>query len=176
MTDLIKALTRLANAGAEYLEKQSSPLLPLGVDPTKTASEAIRALPDAPAPTPAENKKARKPKAQADAPAPAAPAPAPLAEMTEEQSAKQVYDYAKALIQRYPKPVEDGTKDKDGQPFPEGYHMARKLLAGDFKVGKIADLVHAQRVQFIVKVRELVAKADSAATPAPVAGDVGIGV
>ena len=171
MDELIKAATAFFKAGAAYYEKQNALL---GLAPT-AAPEAARPEGQETGAQVARTRKPRAPKEEkAAAPAQAAPV-APLAEMTEEQSGKEVYNYAKNLIQRYPKPVVDGTVDKDNNPFPEGYHMARKILAEGFKVGKIADLVHAQRVQFITQVRALIAKADGA-TPAQPAGDVGIGV
>lgn len=145
MTEMLKSLTRLANAAAEYLERQNHPLLPLAMP----AGEAVAA----------EAPKTRKPRTpKVDAPAvpvvPETPAVAPEV-MTEEQSMVAVRSAADALMTRF-------QNVKDGKP--EGFHMARALLAEDFKVGKMADLVHAQRLQFIAKVKALLSKADAQPT------------
>lgn len=157
MEELLKALTRAANAVAVYYEKQAHPLLPLV---------------DAPAPTPAaepQPEKVRKPRKAAEpapAPAPAAaaapaPAPAPAApvaagDMTEEQSLKEVRAIAKTFVQRFANQV-------------DGITAFRKLMADTCKVGKIDDLVHAQRLQVITAAKAEIAKG---ATPAPVAAGV----
>lgn len=116
---------------------------------------------------PPSEPKTRKPRATkaepAAAPAPVAPVdplmdlgaaptqPAAAPEMTEAESAAKVQEAAKDIVKAFPK---IGAENR-----PEGFHMARKLLNDEFKVARITDLVHAQRIQFITKVAALVAKA-----------------
>lgn len=154
MEELMKALTRMANAIAAHYEKQGNPVLTIDNHGVVAA-----------APQEAPVVKTRKPRApKAEAPAPAAPA---AAEMTEEQSAKAVYDVAKRFMTRFQKP---GAAGPDGKPATEGYHRLKALLADSYKVGKLADLVHAQRIQLMTTLQAEVAAADTA--PA----DAGLGV
>ena len=85
---------------------------------------------------------------------PVATAAAVEPEMTEQESSEKVREAAKAVVKRFP-----NSSATDGNP--EGFHMAKKLLTEKYKVARITDLVHAQRVQFIQDVNFLVANADT---------------
>ena len=149
MKELIEALTRAANAVAAYYE---------GAAPT------TRATPTQPEPEAAPRKgRAKKDseKTAAETTAGAAdvgldgPAAAPAkaakkGEMTEEESAKAVTDTAKLLVSKFNKPQSDGK--------PEGFHIAKKLLIEDFHVGRLSDLSHDQRIEFVKQVKEILTK------------------
>lgn len=153
MKELIDALTRAANAVAAHYEKGEQGCPDCGrpmnaVSPVRPLSE------DAPAP------KARGGKKKVDAPASpnddilaeasgkgtAHAAPKKKEEMTEEESAKAVTDTAKLLVSKYSKPSSPDNK-------PEGFHIAKALLIEDFKVGRLSDLSHEQRVEFVAVVK-----------------------
>ena len=165
MTDLIKALTRLANAAAEYLEKGNSPLLPL-VAPAEAVAELF---------APKKERKARTPKAEASAPAATAPAPADIndlgpaptaaptktADLSEEDSVKEIRAAARIFVQRYPTQT-DGTA------------AFRRLIAERFKVAKIDDLVHAQRLAIIAEVKGGATPTPAATTTARATADLGV--
>lgn len=137
MKELIDALTRAANAFAAHYEgeptQQTRPVNELDrraaeVAPEKPLSEDV----------PAKEKKTRKSKEEK------AEAAAPAGGMTEEESAKAVTDIAKLLVSKFNKVIEGK---------PEGFHIAKKLLLEDFKVGRLSDLSHDQRVQFVTQVK-----------------------
>lgn len=178
MNELLKALTELAIEGREFLAWKRSGVagqveLPLGagseaaaaVDTSKTALEA-----------PPKARKPRAPKVEAPAETAAASAPAAApsnpnddilgpsvgagkpaaaAEMTEDESAKAATARAKTLMQRFDK-IPAG--QPAGQEKPEGYLIAKKIMADHFRVARIADMVHAQRLQFIVLVDAVLAE------------------
>ena len=75
-------------------------------------------------------------------------------------SQRQAEDMARALVQRFNKPVEGK---------PQGFHLAKKLLA-EFGAQRLADLNHDQRVQFAGEAREIIAQADKQ----PAAAGVGV--
>ena len=168
MQELIKALTRAANAVAEYYEKQSNPLLPLypTMAEEKAAQEAaLKTLPPQES-TLGKTRKPRGPNKEKPITAAETIAALPAQEMTEPEAVKAAEEVNRMLVKQFAKPV-------DGRP--EGFHIARKILAEDFKVEKMAQLAHAQRLQYITKVRALLAQAPAAA-PAPVGDATGIGV
>lgn len=162
VVDQIRAQTRLTNAQAAEIEAR----LPGAV-------AAHPELPFTPAAEPVKIRKPRTPKEEkpAEAVAPVAAAnpnddilgpsvatakPAPAAvEMTEDESAKAATARAKTLMQRFDK-IPAG--QVAGQEKPEGYLIAKKIMVDDFKVARIADMVHAQRLQFIVKVDQILAE------------------
>lgn len=149
MSELIQAWTRAGNAIADYFEKAGSPLLPFTAAPVVAAAE--------PAAAPAKVRASKKEKAPApELPAPTAspadilpPGPA-LPDMTEEQSAKAVYEVCAAFVQRFAKAT------------PDGRTAALAILAEQFKVAAIKDLVHSQRLQFISALKTKIADADKA--------------
>lgn len=143
MNELIQAWTRAGNAVAAYYEKAGNPMLQVG-EVVKT--EIIDLGP----------KKERKPRAtKAEAPAPEAPKPEPAVvlpgsatEMSEDDSLKEVRAVAKAFVQRFANQV-------------DGITAFRKLMSDTCKVGKIDDLVHAQRLQVITAAKAEILKADA---------------
>ena len=149
MNELMKALTDFLKEATLYLARQNHP-------------PAAAAVALTPAAEPQTDKPARKPRVPKTEPiVPAAPvdlmldagaAPAAKADMTEIESSAAAQDAAKAIVQRFPKSGADNR--------PEGFHLAKKLLNEDFRVARITDLVHAQRLQFITKVKALIAGAD----------------
>ena len=58
--------------------------------------------------------------------------------MTEDESAKAATARAKTLMQRFD---EIPAGQVAGQEKPEGYLIAKKIMADDFKVARIADMV-----------------------------------
>lgn len=76
------------------------------------------------------------------------PAAPKKVEMTDEESAKAVTDTAKLLVSKYSKPVSPDNK-------PEGFHIAKALLIEDFKVGRLSDLSHEQRIDFVREVKAI---------------------
>ena len=149
MDELIKELTLLARAAREYLDKAANPLLPITGGENKPPSMLM--VPPVEVPP----KKARKTKVEIDLPPAAAVVPNGFADMTDEMSAKEVYTYVKLLLKRF-------GDVKPGATKPEGYFLAQKMLVEDFNAGAVKDLNHPQRLQFMVKVKDLVDKADKA--------------
>lgn len=152
MTELIQALTRAANAVAAYYEKQAYPI-------TASLTAAASAAVDAPAEPP----KVRKPRAaklteaQKDDISGGAPAsnPLPVAptatkDLSEDDSILEVRNIAKTYAKRFANQL-------------DGVAAFRKLMADTCKVGKMDDLVHAQRLQLIGVVKAEIAKADKPA-------------
>lgn len=182
MTKLIEELTRMVSAiaaVAEYALEQEKrkDKIAQPVIATSAAQEPV-----------AESKPKRGRLAKIEVIlASAQPAPAVSAatfrgrrvsEMSEEEVAKSVYECGKLLIQRFPDP---GAKGPSGQPAAEGFHICKRLLADEFKVASVKDLPsHAHRIQFMTRVMEILAAADSAATrpvvSAAVADPAGIGI
>ena len=76
--------------------------------------------------------------------------PAVVPVVSEADSQRQTEDTARALVQRFNKPV-------DGKP--QGFHTAKALLA-ELGAQRLHDLKHAQRLQFVAKAREIIAQAD----------------
>lgn len=85
--------------------------------------------------------------------------------LTEDQSKEAVKVANQDLLLRFDKKVGD---------VPEGYNMARKMLAEVFKVETTKSLSHEQRLQYVVEVRKLIAGA--AKQTAPVVEAAGIGI
>lgn len=153
MDELLKALTRAANAVAEYYEKQSNPLLPL-INRMEKVAAAVQENPEI------KTRKPRAPKAEAAAEQPSEkPAAAAPAEMTEADSLKEVRAVAKVYVQRFANQV-------------DGIKAFRDLMAATCKVGKIDDLQHAQRLQMIVAAKAEINKADKPAAASPVGAGV----
>ena len=179
MEDLMKALTRLANAGAEYLERLNYPLLPVAVEVPAPAAAVV--APEAPV-APRKERKPRTPKAVAPE-VPAAPgysdaAPAtPAVEMSEADSARMALETGGAVCRRFANPSSrlglDGKPflGRDGKPVGEGFHMVKDMMASRFKVARVADLTHPRRLAFIAECQKLLATAD-----AQPAGAVGTGI
>jgi hypothetical protein len=152
MSELIAALTRAANAVAIYYEKQASPLQAV----TPRESEALEtAMKDEPVKT----RKPRAPKAETvtlpEAPAAGAAVAIPTApvaakDMSEDDSVLEIRNVAKAYAKRFANQL-------------DGVAAFRKLMADTCKVGKMDDLVHAQRLQLIGVVKAEIAKADKPA-------------
>lgn len=181
MTELIQALTRAANAVAVYYEKQANPLGGITDTPPALAGllKVAAAVTDAIEPLPVKTRKPRTPKEDAPKAVPVEPVvdptldilglrggvvaetPAPIAELTEEESVAKARELGMALVKRFNKPT--GKLGPKGEPIPEGYDVALRLLADDFHVARIGDLVHAQRLQFITRVKALIAAADKVA-------------
>lgn len=149
MNELIQAWTRAGLAVAAYFEKCGNPVLSV----VRTGPETVV---DTPAPVPAEPKP-RKPRAAKtdtvvlpEAPAAGAPVilPGSASEMSEDDSLKEVRAIAKAFVQRFANQV-------------DGITAFRKLMSDTCKVGKIDDLVHAQRLQVITAAKAEILKADA---------------
>lgn len=136
----------------EFLEKNRNEPLKAEAKPPRAKKEKATALP----PTPAQ---------------PAAPSEDPMSalmgaagsqeqkkeeaprQMTGDESAIAAQEMAKACVARFTKPGAEGK--------PEGFHLAFGLLRDHFKVARLADLIHPQRVEFIAKIKELIAAADA---------------
>lgn len=145
MKELVDAVTRAANAVATYYETKALEMNPVPPAPTKPLSE------DVPAAKP--KRAAKKAEVLDDIPeGPAVPdrptPPGREREITESESVKAVTDTAKLLVAKYSKPVAPDNK-------PEGFHIAKVLLIEDFKVGRLSDLSHEQRVEFVRAVKEI---------------------
>lgn len=141
MKELIEAITRAANAVAAYYE---------GAAPTTRATTSETEVEPATRRTRAKKETTEAPAADIglDEPASVKPA-AKKGGMTEEESAKAVTDTAKLLVSKFSKVV-------DGKP--EGFHIAKKLLIEGFKVGRLSDLSHEQRIDFVKQVKEILTK------------------
>lgn len=146
MKELIEAITRAANAFAAHYE---------GKAPATRGTSTEQA--EAPAPEKETRKARAKKETPVDAPAadigldePAKEKPAAKKQsgMTDEESAKAVTDTAKLLVSKFNKPQADGK--------PEGFHIAKKLLLEDFKVGRLSDLSHEQRIEFVKQVKDII--------------------
>lgn len=146
MKELIEALTRAANAVADHYEGKAP------VDRRFTTEPAPEKQDSLPKKTRVKKEVAPEaPVADVGLDLDAAPAKsAKKGEMTEEESAKAVTDNAKLLVAKFNKPGEAGK--------PEGFYMAKKLLVDDFKVGRLSDLSHEQRVEFVKQVKVLLTK------------------
>lgn len=155
MEELLKALTRAANAVATYYEKQAGVL---GLPGLETPPEPKERKPRAkkeeitPAPAPAAG-------APAAATPPAAVAGAAVVEPSEEDSLKEVRALAKTYVQRFANQV-------------DGIKAFRELIAATTGVARIDDLVHSQRLLVIAKAKGEIAKGKvaPAAAPAETAG------
>ncbi len=177
--ELVKALTSLARTTEQWLLAQPTGTL----SPSELKEKATIPAPAA-AEIPTQAKKSHK-KKEEPAPVNGNGAVAEhhltpkfkkrIADLTEEESQKEVYEYAKMIIERFPKP---GAPGLDGNPAPEGYHMARKILSEEFHVAKSADLKHGARLQFMSRVASVIAEADAVAKngapPAPVDAAMGV--
>jgi len=64
-----------------------------------------------------------------------------LPEMSEAESSKEALEVCKTFVQKFQKST------------PSGYDQAKEILKKQFKVGKIGDLVHTQRLQFMTELR-----------------------
>lgn len=164
MERLFDAAVRALTAVAVYYEKQAGQeSLPLAAQPPVEIAPRVR-KPRAPkAEAPVDPAPAAKPEAAAAQP------PAAKAELTEADSLKQAGDLANAVMRRYDKPT--GEMLPNGQPKTEGFLKLKAMLAEKFKVARFADLVHAQRVDFIKECEALLAAAPA---PATAAADLGV--
>lgn len=154
MEELLKALTRAANAVAVYYEKASGEEIPAAAEPAPKKERKPRAPKEeiAAAPAPA----AGAPAAAASTPAPAGAA---VVEPSEEDSLKEVRALAKTYVQRFANQV-------------DGIKSFRELIAATTGVARIDDLVHSQRLLVIAKAKGEIAKGKvaPAAAPAETAG------
>jgi len=145
MNELLKQATRMFAAFADFAEYMTAQ------EKRKDASGGEPQIDAKPTRT-------RKPKAEVEVegadPMLQSNGKTPVKEMTEAESLAAVQDAAKAIVQRFP----NAGNSADGRP--EGFAIAKKLLAEEFRVGKLNDLVHAQRLQFIIKVKAIIAVAD----------------
>lgn len=162
MDELIKALTRLANAAAVYYERAGNPMvsaqmespMPGGEAPAKRAykKREAKAIPSVeggaaaavPALAASAGEDPLNPTVEASKPA----APAPKQEevkkyITEAESKSMADAAAQAYVNKFP-------------TMEEGLKAARKILADEpFKVGRLADLTHPMRLAFAAKLKEL---------------------
>lgn len=148
MNELIQAWTRAGLAVAAYFEKCGNPVLSV----VRTGPETVV---DTPAPAEPKPRKPRAVKATDTVTLPEAPAagaavvlPGSATEMSEDDSLKEVRAVAKAFVQRFANQV-------------DGITAFRKLMSDTCKVGKIDDLVHAQRLQVITAAKAEILKADA---------------
>lgn len=168
MEELLKSLTRAANAVATYYEKK------IGDSPrvVRLCEHGHPAEPvEGETPAPAKVRKPRAPKEEitaaptpaagaqaAAASTPAATAGAAVLEPTEEESLKEVRALAKTYVQRFANQV-------------DGIKAFRELIAATTGVARIDDLVHSQRLLVIAKAKAEIAKKDLAAkAPVETAG------
>lgn len=159
MTELLKALTSLANEAAEYLRQKNGA-------PTFSAAEIESAMDKTEKteiePTPVHAKRGRKPKAAKET---VESVEAPENESLNSRDAAKILGEAKHLAELTPAESEKAAQDiprmlmkkfdKLVNEKPEGYWMARRILNEDFKVAKIADLTHVDRIRFIGIVKNL---------------------
>ena len=146
MKELMEALTRAANAVAMHYEGTGGTFAaPAPVE--KPLSE------DVPAARKARAKK--EPAADIGLDTPGS-SEKKIEGMTEADAIKGVTDVAKLLVSKFSKPVAPDNK-------PEGFHIAKKLLIDTYKVGRLSDLSHEQRVDFIRAVKEILTKESAAA-------------
>ena len=150
MTELIQALTRAANAVADYYEKQAYPL--------KSVTQVGQV------PTPAPAPRTRRTKVDKDVSGNAPEAGPSLSdldkkieksggEMSEAESLAEIKQVAKTYIGRFAAQL-------------DGVVAFRKLMSTTCGVGKLDDLTHAHRLQVISAAKAEIAKADVAKVPA----------
>jgi hypothetical protein len=164
--EVLTATARLLNAVAECIEKGTNPTqavgeiagertaatLPPAPEPTKTRRpRTVKANDPVPEPAPTPSNDPMLGMLGADAPA-APAAPAAATEMSEKESTEKLTEMAKAICQRFP--------TKGAEDRPEGFHMAKKILADHFGGKSISTLAHGERVKFIGIVKDVIAKAD----------------
>lgn len=188
MEELLKGLTRAANAVAAYYEAKALqeaaitatvPTTPKEVKKVLAAHVAVHAemassaTPAAPAkdalatPPPAEpaapkpEKRGRPKKDAAPASEAASLAVDPeFANLTPEESEKRIFEVGEDLIGKFPTL---GAPGPDGEPAPEGFHILVGILKNSFKVGRVTKLAPAQRLQFMSIVKARLNQAASAA-------------
>ena len=119
MTELLKALTRLANVAADYLEKQGNPAREVPSIREEMTTSVVAKLRGRP--------KKQEPQE-----------PAPVEGVSESDSAALLNAAATEYVKR--------ASNRD-----TGVAEIRKLLNDEFKVTRLTDLVHAQRLQLISK-------------------------
>ena len=172
MDELIKALTRAANAVAEYYEKQANPML-TEADIERATEAAIAAEVQEQTGKPKRTRKAKaelltpenkhKDVLHAHAPAAvddqsdllggvasAAAAPATQAVYNEAESRKAAESAATRIVAAFPKPAADGRA--------EGFHKAKAILASPkFNGVKFSAMTPLQCVAFAGEVDHLIA-------------------
>lgn len=190
MEELLKALTRAANAVAAYYEGERQPSLPLSPkEAEKLAKAHIEAhqeqLAGAAGVTPATaGAEAPKPEVVPPAPkakgrpkkteAPAATAPEEyltpvhkkrIVDLTPDESLKELSEYGLRMVKKFNNP---GAAGPDGNPAPEGYHMLKEILKTKFGKERAALLTHEERlVYFGIIAGKLANGAAPAPAPAP---------
>ena len=154
MEQLLKALTRAANAVAVYYEKQNDEFIP-GIAPMASADAqvaaeiAVKRL-----------RKPRTPKAEVAAPQIEKPqaAATPAGQMTEAESEARLKVVGEAFVQRFSKQEDAVTEVK-------------KTIEEKFKVARLRDLKHEQRVALIAtleaRIREIDSRPTAGVGPAP---------
>ena len=152
MDEMIKAITRAANAVAVYYENT-----------VKFADAQIApAAPTEPVVTP----RTRKPKAEPKAPEAAVPAPvasAAPAAMNEKESEDRLKVVGEAFVQRF---------SKQGDAVDE----VKKTIESKFKISRLRDLVHAQRVELIAILEARIKEIDSKPVQSVAPAAVGLGL
>ena len=122
MTELLKAVTRLANVAADYLEKQGNPAREVPSIREEMTTPVVAKLRGRP--------KKQEPQEPRE--------PAPAEGVSESDSAALLNAAATEYVKR--------ASNRD-----TGVAEIRKLLNDEFKVTRLTDLVHAQRLQLISK-------------------------
>ena len=162
MDEMMKAITRAANAVAAYYEKQVGMTTTVSIPLPAEEPQAAVAEP-----------KVRKPRAvkaetrgQDNVPGePETSRPAPVApvEMSEAESTEKLKVVGEAFVQRF---------SKQGDAVDE----VKKLIESKFKVVRLRDLVHPQRVELIAVLESRIKELDSRQTQASVPAPVGLGL
>lgn len=160
--DLMKKLERVLDLLIVVLERQANPLTVVAAAPAPAAGAAepkkrTKKEPAAPVPPAPVEPPTGDPLMQAEVTAPAAaPATAPAGAVvyTEAESAAKAAELAKNLCNAFP--------EKEANNRPKGFRLALDLLA-KHKVARTTDLVHAQRLQFIVEAEAILKTVPAAA-------------
>lgn len=160
MNELIAAATKMCNTITAYYEKQ------LGAQelPLVTTIAVSEPMVDAPART----RKPRTPKAEVATPA-VPPVPAPVASaapavLDEKGSEDRLKAVGEAFVQRF---------SKQGDAVAE----VSKLLGEKYKIARLRDLTHPQRLDLIATLEVRIKEIDSRPVAAPsVAAPAGLGL
>jgi uncharacterized phage protein gp47/JayE len=154
MDELIKALTRAANAAADYYEKAGQPQLPL----TAPVAEPVKEEKAPKAPKAEKAPKAAK--AEKTPETPAAPAaPVAVGSEADKKSTEDVRAKAKFYVQRFANQM-------------EGIAAYRALMKATCGVEKMDDLKHEQRLAVIAAVEKAVNDLNNAKPAAPAGVEV----
>lgn len=171
MNELIQAATRALNAVAAYYENKTLPGKPDTATPPALLGMLKAADADCKQTAEVKTRKARTPKEEKPPVNPAGTndsghagenVPAPVV-MTEKDSEERLKVVGEAFVQRF---------SKSGDAVDE----VKKTIESRFKVTRLRDLVHAQRVELLGVLEARIKEIDSRQTQAaaPVAGGLGI--